>query len=330
MAMNTNTSIPTTEEQWRQTLGIGDKKRLISSSMWATRTTLPDKVIEIHLHDPCKFAIAKSLEMGSRTKIDFCVFWEPIGSNSKSDSDKKRIAYFISELPSGSFLHELKDIDQLKIWVYKKTFAIQLAQCWLAGHTTPDNPLIKDLEEGLIDQWESDHIWLQVSYYEQIWKLVQQRGRKIIKSLEQSFKFQSKSERELLQELLREAFDNEYSLLLTDRHIEKNSNIKELGTLARKDTLTTAEHERLTALRRQLGGQTVLLDQLVQVCRCLGKKDPWIRSWLKIMKAYDDAEGAMLQASACDPKLREHGHGRSFACIDGRIYPNLRKLPKSM
>ena len=130
-----------------------------------------------------------------------------------------------------------------------------------------------------------------------------------------------------MQELLKESFDNEYSLLLKERHIEKNSEIKELGTLARKDTLTTAKHERVRALRRQLGGGTVLLDQLVEVCRCLGKKDPWIRSHLKIMKAYDNAEGAMLQASACDPKLREHGHGRSFACIDGEIYPNLRKLP---
>jgi polyhydroxyalkanoate synthesis regulator phasin len=324
--MAKNISIPTTDDQWRELLGI-KAGRLISSSMWSERSITSGRELGIYLEGDCQFAVVNSLEMNSRIKINFCVFWEPVGSNCKSSFDKQRIAHFISELPSEGFLCELKSTDQLAMWVYKKRFAIQLAKCWVAGQTAPDNPLTKDLEEGLIDQWESDYIWLQTSYYEQLWKLIQQRGRKIIKYLKKKGNYPFNLEREFMEELLKESFDNEYSLLLQDRYIQKNSDIKKLGTLARKGILTTAELERVTALRRQLGGETVLLDQLVEVCCCLGKKDPWIRSHLKIMKAYDDAQGAMLQASACDPKLREHGHGQSFACIDGKIYPNLRKLP---
>jgi len=325
--INTDTFIPTSETDWRQLLGIDANNILVSSSMWATESIASGKDIAIYPEGDCRFALINSLEMNSKIKINFCVFWEPIGSNSQSSSDKERIAYFISKLPSEYFLHEIEHTDQLAYWVYKKRFAIRLAKCWVSGHTAPDNPLIKDLEQGLIDQWQSDYIWLQTSHYEQLWKLLQQRGRKIIKSLKKKWNYPFNLEREFMQELLKESFDNEYSPLLQDRYIQKNSDIKKLGTLARKGILTTAELERVTALRRQLGGETVLLDQLVEVCCCLGKKDPWIRSHLKIMKAYDDAEGAMLQASACDPKLREHGHGQSFACIDGKIYPNLRKLP---
>jgi hypothetical protein len=173
--MAKNISIPTTDDQWRELLGI-KAGRLISSSMWSERSITSGRELGIYLEGDCQFAVVNSLEMNSRIKINFCVFWEPVGSNCKSSFDKQRIAHFISELPSEGFLCELKSTDQLAMWVYKKRFAIQLAKCWLAGQTAPDNPLTKDLEEGLIDQWQSDYIWLQTSYYEQLWKLLQQRS----------------------------------------------------------------------------------------------------------------------------------------------------------
>jgi hypothetical protein len=395
--MTENISIPTTDNQWRELLGIR-AERLISSSMWSDKSITSGREIGIYPKGDCQFAVVNSLEMNSRIKINFCVFWEPVGSNCKSSSDKQRIAHFVSELPSEGFLHELKSTDQLAIWVYKKTFAIQFAKCWVAGDTTPDNPLIKDLEEGVIDQWESDYIWEEVGYYEQIWKLLRQRDRKIIKRLKQDFKCPFKSKRELLQEILREDFDNKYSPLLKQRCIWKNSDAREVATLSRKlirgeyftkkevkileklqqqsgnttrelvtlirkliqgEDFTPEELEILKDLQQQLGEDSIWLDQLVQqgcvfvreklerldalqqqsggastwlerlaqVCVSLGKKDPFIRSWLKIINAHEDALARMVQEATCDPELREQGYGRSLACIDGKIYDNLRKLP---
>lgn len=332
--MNTTMPIQITNEQWHELLEINSNQRLISSSMWADSTIGSINQFSFHLSDYCNFAIFNALEMSSKIKINFCVFWESVGSNSETDSDKKRIAHFISELPSESLLHELKTIDQLAMWVDKKNFAIRLAKCWDAGHSTPDNPLIIDMEKGLINQWKSDHIWLQASYYEQISKLLQQRGRKIIKFLKKEWDCPFKSERELLQELLQEAFDNEYSLLIKKRHIHKSSDVRKLATLCRKKMregeLAAEVEQTLTDLCKQLGGELVWHHRLAQICHYLAKEDTWIGLWLKIIKAHQDVEAAMLQASACDPKLREHGHGRSFACIDGKIYSNLRKLPKHM
>lgn len=132
--------------------------------------------------------------------------WNPVGSDSQDASDRERIAKFIFELPSNDFWQgDLKTFDQIWEWFGWRDRAIDIAKCFLAGCGNPDNPLLKELKAGLIDEETYKDIRLDAELFENWWKLVQINEQAIKAELEKvkSWGYPFNSSRELVAEMIR-------------------------------------------------------------------------------------------------------------------------------
>lgn len=219
----------------------------------------------------CYVKIDVLLETKERTKLDFDVYWKPIGDDSERASEKEYIIRYVSELPSECLLQDIKTLDQLRKWVSTKNSAIRLAKCWHA-FGSPEDPLAEDFENGWIDWWEHDYTWLLASLYENLRQLINHKGSDIkafFSELEEfkksalsyasqevetqaSKSFTSKIPRELrllsqgkysfdsnqdlLQEIVRRNLDAEFVNCLKPHHVDNAKEIKTMANLTRKES----------------------------------------------------------------------------------------------
>lgn len=256
-----------------------------------------------------------------RCKIEGWIVWESVGSNSPEASDKEKIAKFISELPNASFLQDLIQLDQIYHWLQWKNECIWIAKCFLAGHrSSVDNPLLRSLEEGEIDQYYHDSCWLSVDLYENLWKLINLKNRRIKAAFnklgwERSFE----SPRQLLEEIIASEINGEFSNILKHRYEHHIKELKRLAKLAHrsyKGFLCKKEAAELIRLKEKYSQPNVWLTRLIDVSRLLGEIDEFIRVRVAVHDEILRGICRLQQDAACKPELRQHGQ-ISELWIDG-------------
>ncbi len=259
-------------------------------------------------------------EFGKIAKAELIAEWEVINSNAATDQEK--IAHFISSLPTLS--EEKCHPDQVCEWVRRKDWAVKLAKCYQAGKGQPDNPLLRELEDGLIDQWKHDYIWLECDLYENLWKLIKLRGRQIKSAIKRAFgDFPFACGRELMEEIIRADIDDEFRQCLKKKYEWKPTHLKEIAKLKRKmhrDEISDPELERLYALIDQHAPYPIWYDRLLSVCEVLAERDPFISTRLNINSDIIDGLCRLKLKAECDPLLKHHRRPAE-TWIDGKKNP---------
>ena len=245
-----------------------------------------------------------------RCKVKGLVGWQPIGDDSPKASDKMQIAWFISnKLPNQEFVEDFKTLDQLYAWMEWKNSFIWVAKCFLAGHSSPDNPLLRPLEEGEIDQYYHDFCWLTVDLYENLWKLISLKTRRI-RAIFNKQGWALDSPRQLLEEIIASGINGEFSNFLKPRYERNAKELTKIAKLARRTYigfLPQKDREELVRLKEKHSQPNVWLKRLIDVSRLLGEKDEFISVRVAI---HDEIMKGIcnLQINAsCKPEWRQHG-----------------------
>ena len=263
----------------------------------------------------------QKLVLRDRCKLEGIVGWEPVGGASPEASDKMQIAWFIAnELPNQEFVGDFKTLDQLYAWMEWKNSCIWIAKCFIVGHGSPDNPLLRSLEEGEIDQYYHDFCWLTVDLYENLWKLVSLRTRHIKAAFtKQGWGWPFKSHRQLLEQIIAVGIDGEFSNILKPRYERHAKELKKLAKLAHrsyKGFLTPKDTAELTRLKGKHSQANVWLNRLIDVSRWLGATDEFIRVRVAIHDEIMRGLCKLQLDAACKPEWKRHGQ-ISELWIDG-------------
>lgn len=199
-----------------------------------------------------------------------------------------QIAYFISELPSAHLLDEIRSLDQLSHWMHTKALALRIAKCWYWGHQQLVNPLVGELEEGLIDRWAYDFIWWESIWRENLRMLIYQRGREIRTLLRDQGEYPFHSELELFQEILRAESDGEFLKCTKPCYVERAGDIKKLVDLKSKELRTVLppnERKKLKSLEDYYAPPRVWLNYVLKAAQKLAEQDTLIQP---LLKTYDE------------------------------------------
>lgn len=271
----------------------------------------------------CIVGLSIVQEVGKIAKADVISEWHKVGNCSNSATDKEKIANFICDLPS--LTEEITHPDQLSDWVAWKDWSIDVARCFLSGHTQPDNPLLRSVEDGLIDQWSHDYTWLVSDLYDNLWKLVNLRGRQIKSAIKKVFgDYPFASNRELLQEIIRADIEGEFCQILKKQYQYKPTHIKEIHKLKRKmhrEGLVDKSLEQLYKLIEQHAPYPIWYDRLISVCEVMADRgDTFINTRLQINADLLDGISRMRLKADCDPSLSHHRR-RKELWINGKKNP---------
>ncbi len=250
-------------------------------------------------------------DVGLRDSFKACIEmrWQRIGDESTEASDRERIARFISDLPNGDFIHESKSLFQVEEWMAWKDQAVRIAKCFLAGRGQPDSPLARDLENGSIDEWLHDYIWLEADLYENWWKLVHTKEGSIKVALKKIWGYPFNSSLELFQEMVRADLEGEFANCLKSRYCYKAKEIKKIAILKRKahrGKLSKPEREEMYALIDKHGPYPIWYDRVISVSEWLAKRDPFIQERLRTNGEIIDAIAKRQIKRNCDPRLKHH------------------------
>jgi hypothetical protein len=300
--------------------------RFFNFSMWSQQPLVEDEKPRISYYGYCTLISINSIRLPSRTKIEFNLSWSSVVPQHRKISDRDRLINFISELPDVLFLKNIKHIDQIKAWMRHKNHAIEIAKCLQAGRETPDNPLERALREGEISQWRHDNTWLEVEFYEHVWKLCLLKGDKIRKNLKPDYNFDSNLS--LCKALISQNFNSEYSLWMNSYHEENPRHAKKLATFIRKHVKGKTTEEDLNQNKELLAyfageGDYALLAKVLKCCSKLAKRDSWLKNWLEIKEVYRDSVAAKIQEVTCNPSLRAEGFGQSWIIREGQAIPKM-------
>ncbi|MBD2014333.1 hypothetical protein H6F96_10150 [Microcoleus sp. FACHB-53] len=253
-----------------------------------------------------------------RCKIKGWIFWTPVVNNAPEASDRERIAKFISELPNANFIQDLTQLDQIYRWAEWKNECIWIAKCFMAGRGSVDNPLLRPLEEGEIDQYYHDSCWLTVDFYENLWKLIHLKDRRIkaaFNKLEWSFE----SPRQLLEEIIASEINGEFSNILKPRYEHHVKELKKLAKLAHrsyKGFLSQKDRTELARLKEKHSQPNTWLTRLIDVSRGLAETDEFFQVRVAIHDEIMRGICKLQQDAACKPELRRQGQ-ISEIWIDG-------------
>lgn len=258
----------------------------------------------------CIFALTNIQQIGTRFRFNYLLAWEPVGDNSESASDKALITDFISSLPSTDLLDELKSLQQLFHWINTKAFALRIAKCWDSGQGQPDDPLARELEEGLIDQWTHDFIWLQTLWEQNLWTLIHLKGKDIRTVLQKEFEYPFNSDREMFQEILKDRHDSYFLKSARPRYVEKAGDIKRMGDLKSKqlrNALSFSERKKLEELESYYAPPQVWLKRVLKAAVELSEKDTLIYTLVATYNELLLGITKMHQEAYRKPNLKRHG-----------------------
>jgi hypothetical protein len=275
--------------------------------------------------------------LGNRVKFCGWVVWEPVGDNSPGASEKMKLARFISELPSCSFIQELKTLDQLIHWVMVKDYCILLAKLFIAGcGAVPDNPLQPIIDSGEISLRYYNTMVLSSDLYRNLWELIVFKQRSIkAQFVHQEWGFPFKPYRLLMEEIIRADVDGEFANVLKQRYVDKAQDhriIAELGKKNLNGTLSCKERDSLSNLTARHSQPNEWLNRLIAVAESLSH-DRVIRTKLDIYNKIMNAIASRQVQEAKRPELRTAQEGPSSTWIDGTkfsgIQPNWKNCYKS-
>ena len=259
----------------------------------------------------CTAFLTNYQKLPTRTKYEGLLRWEPVLKNDvlPTASDKGLIAQFISDLPSRQFIENIKTLDQLYEWMSWKNQCLWIAKCFLAGNQSPDNPLLRPLEEGLISQYTYDIFWLTVDLYENWWKLINLKTR-IIKSAfkKQGWGWEFTTARELLESIIASEIDGEFSMRMKPYYVQNASEFRELATLANRSYrgfLTVQEKENMEKLKQKHSVPNIWFKRLIDVSQLLAEKDEFIRVRVAIHQELMRGISKLHRDAGYKPELRE-------------------------
>jgi len=260
----------------------------------------------------CNLVVGLKQWLRDRCKLDGYISWEPVGEDSPEASDRERIANFISELPDESFVEESSHIHQLYAWMGWKNNCISIAKCFLVGRGSPENPLLRALEEGQIDQYYHDQCWLSVHLYENLWKLLSLKEKRIRAAFRKQ-EWDFISPRIVLEQILANEINGEFSVVLKPRHEENAKELKKLAKLQNQSHkgfgLKEADEEERKRLVEKYSSQpkNIWLDRVLAIAATLAEKDALIRTHLEIHHAVIRGITKLELDAACKPHLKQHG-----------------------
>lgn len=260
--------------------------------------------------------------VGEHISIHLEFSQKTIGDYS-SQTQKEQMVFFISrDLPSNYLFDEADTIDQIIKWMEWRNDNIYIAMCLLAGNKQTDNPLERDLEEGLIDEFTHDYIWLHADLFDNLWKLIFLKWKKIkdlfsfIEKEDNEYQFPFKNSLELMKEILRETNDGKFLNYLKPHYVERMSERKRIATLSRKKRrgkLSFGEIEKLSKLiDRHTPEEPFWLSNVLIAAKVLAEKDLFIRTRLRIHEEIMDGLDAMDQKAACNPKFNFCGKSEEW------------------
>lgn len=247
--------------------------------------------------------------LSGRIKYRFIVVWHSIQS-SKNVTGRQQLASFISDLPSATLLDSVATPDQVLHWAEMKDCCIDIAKCLLAGHTQPDNPLLRGLEEDLINQWSHDSRIYSAMLYDNLFKIVTHRWKTIKRSLDLSeWGCPFSTGTELVQEIIASEINEQFSNCLKPYYASTPYKMGQIYTLGRKVRRNREDSESLEKLRKKVkphSTQVVWLGRLVSVCQVLAERDNLIQTHLEIHESIVDGICKQWQKATYKPKLSRH------------------------
>ncbi len=237
--------------------------------------------------------------------------WKMIGSNHPNASDREKIAYYISATPELSKKLLITN-DVLREWIDNKDFIVRVAKCFLAGKDNPENPLFKDLEEGLIDEYIHDCVWLRTELLDNCWKMLNVKWNKIekiLKYLWNDFPFKNPLD------LMKQIIDDEYTYpfinwttaKFKERSPRRNKEMWKLLSKQCTSTLTDREHKKLEYLLKEHRNSNSWCSRFLNICGLLGDNgDIYLKTHVKIHNQICDGIAKLNFKSECDPKLKQY------------------------
>ena len=226
-----------------------------------------------------------------------------IGELTPTSSDKLKIANFIANLPSSDYLENRLTFDQVGEALGLRDRAVRVARCFVAGHDAPDNPMFREVEDGIISQIEADQIWLHSDLFENLWKLLTAKERKIKTVLERNYGFPFDNVRELLEEIIRHDFDWQFALTFRDAKITANQ-MHCYRKIAIKKNPSDKEREAQWKLRDKLGASPIWLERLVNVLEALSERDKLIATRFSIHQTLTSGLSKLPFQASCNPETR--------------------------
>ncbi len=246
-------------------------------------------------------------------KCQLNIDWHKIGQISPTASNREIIARTICDTPDATRLLEKPiTIEILNDWCLCKDNSVRIAKCFLSGKSEPDDPLLREKEDEIIDSFTYEHIWLETALYETLWRLINTKGDKILKIFKQRWKdasFQSKVE--LMQELIREDLSEQFYARVHSKFYQYNPKLdKELQILNSQPIFSDADNRRRENLINRLYPHTKhslwnqrlrsVLDALVE------KGDVFVHTHLKIIGEIKRGLAKLDLKTHCDPSLKHH------------------------
>lgn len=287
----------------------------ISRGLWEYRINTNPNICVIET-SYCRWVFDETKPKGS-------FHCESVGKNSPSATDKERIAFYISSLPSDDWTIDI-NFAQVCEWIIHRTWAIRIAKCFLAGYNQRDNTLDCELNEGRIDEYQRDLTWLVSDKYENLWKLITRKEKKIKTALIKTGEYPFTDSCELFQEIIKALIESNFLKCFQRNYINRPREIKSLTNLSRhqlngKD-LSQIQEEKLNNLTKKYRPQNPWYERLIQVSTNLAESDDIIRAHMQIEKALNDALLAMEQKAQCNPNLSQHAE-KNYAWRRGMWYP---------
>lgn len=269
----------------------------------------------------CLGIITKFHPLPSGTLFGGMIVWQPVPKAiAPTDPDKKRLAKFFSELPSGGFLEKVRDSCQLEAWLEVKSECLWIARCLLAGQEFPDDPLFLPLKLGEIDGFRHNYLWLIAEYYNNLWWLLNTKHQKICKRLKNKGHRQS-TPLFLVSEIARGNIEGEFQQIFKSHYSFSEYDLRRISQLGKKrcsGQLAQDKGQRFEHLLEKHSNPSVWLDHLLEVCGVLAERDRLIEAALQKHYAICRAMYSMLEDATHKPDLRLHADSYSF--LNGKKY----------
>ena len=258
----------------------------------------------------------------------FRMEYTTVGSNSNTATDREKIAYYIASTPDVCQLYKYK-IPITEDILYQltgcKNYAVMIAKCFFFDKV--NKPLAWDLEEGLIDEFERDLCLLNGEFYENLWKIISNKWKKIKPLMAKTFDdFSFNSELQLMKRIIDEHLTEPFINFTTAKYKEysphRHKLMHKLSLKSIETELTDKEQKTLKKITKERANSKGEINKwtgrFLGACMILAEKDTYIAAHLSIYTELVKAIYAYNLKRHCNPSLSSH-RATSHSWVNGRI-----------